>query len=488
MPHLSPQQGPPSTPAGGGLHRLPVPNSSSQNHALQRCWEALRAKLPHYLEKPVISHFVDACEISFEEQHVVLEVPNANYYRGFVDQALPGLNLAKHDLGFEELFFRIKVRPRGSSSERSSPHHSPSTTPLISQKKGGVFTKISQNSGLKRDYTFASFVKGASNQFAHAVCQSVAQHPGSHYNPLFIYGHCGLGKTHLLHAVGHEILKQDPSTRVVFTTTDNFMSELIYCIRHSKQPHFKQKYAGCDVLLVDDIQFISGKKATQEEFFHVFNALYERRKQIIITSDKYPKEISDIEERLRNRFEWGLISDIQPPDVEHRMAILLSKAEKLEVTLPQDVAEYLATHWGRNVRELEGALSRMIAFAGFHGKPLSLHIAQSAFRSLDESSSKPATQSVEYEGIQNAVAHHFNVRISDLNSQKRQKAIAHPRQIAFYLARELVGASFPEIGRYFGGKNHTTVMHGVKRVEEDLKDDAELRLTLHHLKTKILNS
>lgn len=465
-------------------HKATPPTGDT--HQLQNSWCAIRAKLHRYLDKPVISHFVDTSEVSYEENHVVLEVPNANYYQGFVDHALPGLNRAKNDLGFEQLFFRIKVRPRGSVARASQIAQSNVATSLSSSsKKGGVFTKISSKSGLDPNYTFANFVKGPSNQFAHAVGRNVAENPGSHYNPLFIYGHCGLGKTHLLHAIGHEILRLHPSTRVVFTTTDNFMSELIYCIRHSKQPHFKQKYAQCDVLLVDDIQFISGKKATQEEFFHVFNTLYEGRKQIIITSDKYPKEIADIEERLRNRFEWGLISDIQPPDVEHRMAILFAKAERLGVVLARDVAEYLATQWGRNVRELEGALRRTIAFAGFHGRPVDLALAQSAFRSLSPSTAPAAA---DFETIQKVVAHHYNVRISDLHSSKRHRTISYPRQVAFYLARQLTRASFPDIGVCFGGKNHTTVMHGVKRIEDDLKKNAELRLKIHMLKKEIVGS
>lgn len=497
-----PHQLNPSSYQGGPHGHEPRLNDENPSAELESAWRAIRQKLTRYLERAVISHFVDACEVTYEDQHIALEVPNANYYQGFVDRALPGLNKAKCDLGYEDVFFRIKVRPRGGRDEAQRPHgglslglHAPSSITTLHtprSKQGHVFTKISPQSGLDTAYTFDTFVRGPSNQFAHAVAQSVAASPGSHYNPLFIYGHCGLGKTHLLHAVGHEILRRSPETRVVFTTTDNFMSELIYCIRHSKQPHFKQKYGQCDVLLVDDIQFISGKKATQEEFFHVFNTLYERRKQIIITSDKYPKEISDIEERLRNRFEWGLISDIQAPDREHALAIVMAKAARLNVKVPQDAAEYIVEQWGRNIRELEGALRRLVAFAGFHGRPVDQAIAEQAFHSF---TAKPGITQIrgestgaDYESVQKVVAHHFNVRASELCSNKRHRSIAYPRQIAFYLCREVLKASYPDIGKHFGGKNHTTVMHGVKRIAHTAQSDAELRLTLSLLKKELTGS
>ena len=285
----------------------------------------------------------------------------------------------------------------------------------------------------------------------------------------------------MLHAVGNRILARNPEAVIVFTNSDTFMNEMIYCIRHNKMWEFKQKYRHCDALLVDDIQFISGKKSTQEEFFHTFNTLYNDKKQIVITSDKFPQEISDIEDRLRNRFQWGLIADIQPPDTEHRMAILISKAEELNINLTQDVAEFIATKWRRNVRELEGALRRIAAFAAFHGRSINRQLAMETFQHVVGDQPRK----INTEAIQKIVAEHFNLRVQDLKSKKRARTISTPRQIAFYLTREITGASFPEIGEKFGGKDHTTVMHGVKKIENDLGKDMDTKAHVDALKRQI---
>jgi chromosomal replication initiator protein len=324
-------------------------------------------------------------------------------------------------------------------------------------------------------------VKGDSNQFAVATCLSAAENPGKAYNPLFIYGSTGLGKTHLLHAVGNRVLANNPGAVVTYIPSERFMNEMIYCLRFSKMWDFRQKYRSCDVFLVDDIQFISGKKATQEEFFHTFNTLYSSKKQIVITSDLFPKDIPDIEDRLRNRFQWGLIADIQPPSIEHRIAILYSKAEKLGIRMRDDVAEYIAKHAKRNVRELEGALHRINAFAALQGESITMDLAVRTFRDVLGEPPKRLT----IETVQKTVADHFKLRVADLKSKRRQRAFAHPRQIAMFLARKLTNASYPEIGEKFGGKDHTTVMHNVRKIEDTLDKDLDLKAHVEALERQL---
>ena len=320
---------------------------------------------------------------------------------------------------------------------------------------------LSKTPKLNPTYTFSTFVRGPSNQFALATCQNVAENPGASYNPLFLYGSTGLGKTHLLHAVGNLVASKHRDAIVTYISSERFMNEMIYCIRHNKMWDFRQKYRHCDVFLMDDIQFISGNKsATQEEFFHTFNTLYESKKQIIITSDLFPQDIPDLEERLRNRFQWGLIADIQPPDVEHRIAILINKAEQMGVVLSYEVAEFIAINAKRNIRELEGALHRIVAFSALHGRPLDKRLAVETFDSLLDDPPKKIT----VELIQKIVAQHFKLRVTDLKSKKRLRILTVPRQIAMYLSRECTSASFPDIGDKFGGKDHTTVMHAFKKV------------------------
>ena len=465
----------------------------SQTHPAEPMWHAIKQQLPKHLEPAMISHYINSLEVSYSDDTVILQVPNVNYYQGLVDHVLPVLNSLRTQLQ-ASIHFSIQIRPRHHSPQPSNPTKSTpqpnaqqnisATHSLITKPAHPVFKKISDESGMNKRYTFANYIKGPSNQFSYAICQNIVQHPGTTYNPLFIYGYSGLGKTHLLHAVGNALTHNQPHHPVILTTTDNFMSELIYCIRHNKQHKFKAKYQTCSALLVDDVQFISGKKATQEEFFHVFNFLYERKIQIIITSDKYPHEIPDIEERLRNRFEWGLISDIQPPDQEHRMAILYAKADALGITLDATVAEYMASKWSKNVRELEGALHRVVAHANFHHKLIDLKLIHEVFRPhLDTTTHKPNIQT-----IQSTIAAHYGISIAELISKKRERKIAMPRQIGFYLARQLTQASFPEIGAAFGGKDHSTVMHGVKKVTESLRGNNQLRMELSFIQKNLNDS
>jgi chromosomal replication initiator protein len=326
-------------------------------------------------------------------------------------------------------------------------------------------------------YTFESFVVGASNQFAHAAAQAVAEQPSRAYNPLFLYGGVGMGKTHLMQAVGHLIKRRNPQTRLTYLSAEKFTNEVINSLRFDRMISFRDRFRGVDVLLVDDIQFIAGKERTQEEFFHTFNALYEQQKQIVVSSDCPPKEISAIEERLRSRFEWGLIADIQPPDLETKIAILQKKAETERVQIPEDVAEFIARSIKSNVRELEGALTRLLAYASLTGTSISLPTAQQVLKNIIATQEKKVT----IELIQKRVGEHFGLREQELKVRSNSKTIAYPRQIAMYLVKQLTSASLPEIGRQFGGKHHTTVLHSIRKIDALRRSDKDLNHTINRL-------
>ena len=330
---------------------------------------------------------------------------------------------------------------------------------------------------LNTRYTFDSFVVGKSNEFAHAASRAVAEQPSKAYNPLFLYGGVGMGKTHLMHAIGHTIKQRNPAARLSYVSAEKFTIEVINSLRFDKMFSFRERFHTVDVLLVDDIQFIAGKERTQEEFFHTFNALYEQHKQIVISSDCLPKDINSIEERLRSRFEWGLIADIQPPDLETKIAILQKKAENDRFVLPDDVAEYIARAIKSNVRELEGALTRLMAYASLTGAAVSLATAQQVLRNIIASQEKRVTIEV----IQKRVSEHFNLREQDLKVRSNTRAIAFPRQVAMYIVKQLTSASLPEIGRQFGGKHHTTVLHSINKIEEMRRSDKDLNRTITRL-------
>jgi chromosomal replication initiator protein len=330
-------------------------------------------------------------------------------------------------------------------------------------------------------YTFDNFVIGASNQFAHAACVAVANQPGDHYNPLFIYGGVGLGKTHLVNAIGHHSVTQRSSLKVVYLSSESFMNELIASLRRDRMDEFKRKFRNVDILIVDDVQFIAGKERTQEEFFHTFNSLYETHKQIVITSDKFPKEIPGIEDRLRNRFEWGLIADIQPPDMETRVAILQKKAEGEGVQLPHDVAIFLASNIDSNVRELEGSLTRLAAFSSLTKTTITIELTKELLRNT----LKGAQQEITVENIQKTICDYFNIRIGDLKAKRRTQNIALPRQVAMYLCRKHTEASFPGIGDKFGGRDHSTVIHASKSIERKIKEDPDMQKTIEKLERNL---
>lgn len=323
---------------------------------------------------------------------------------------------------------------------------------------------------LNPKYVFDTFVIGNSNRFAHAASLAVAETPAKAYNPLFIYGGVGLGKTHLMHAIGHYTLGQNPNTKVVYVSSEKFTNELINSIKDDKNVEFRNKYRTVDVLLIDDIQFIAGKERTQEEFFHTFNALYEANKQLIISSDRPPKEIPTLEDRLRSRFEWGLITDIQPPDFETRIAILRKKAELENINIDNEVLHYIAKKIKSNIRELEGALIRISAYSSLTNKEVSIDLANEALKDII-SSSKPTQITISY--IKDVVSQNYNVKIEDLNSKRRTRSITYPRQIAMYISRELTDLSLPKIGEEFGGRDHTTVIHAYDKISKDIKSDSD---------------
>jgi chromosomal replication initiator protein len=326
-------------------------------------------------------------------------------------------------------------------------------------------------------YQFDSFVVGASNQFAHAAARAVAEAPSKAYNPLFLYGGVGMGKTHLMQAVGHTIKQRNPAARLTYISAEKFTNEVINSLRFDRMIGFRDRFRSVDVLLVDDIQFIAGKERTQEEFFHTFNALYDLQRQIVISSDCPPKEISAIEERLRSRFEWGLIADIQPPDLETKIAILQKKADNEHILIPDDVAEYIARAIKSNVRELEGALTRFMAYASLTGAPLNLLTAQQVLRNIIATQEKRITIDL----IQKKVGEQFGLREQDLKVKSNTKAIAFPRQVAMYLVKQLTSASLPEIGRQFGGKHHTTVLHSINKIDTLRRSDKDLNRTINKL-------
>ncbi len=368
------------------------------------------------------------------------------------------------------------VRPDGGFAPVSVPAPQPGT---------GKQQRFDWDSAaqLNLKYTFDAFVIGAGNQFAHAAAQAVAERPSKAYNPLFLYGGVGMGKTHLMQAIGHEVKRRQPQASICYASSEKFTNEMINSLRYDRMTSFRDKFRNVDVLLIDDIQFLAQKERTQEEFFHTFNALHESMKQIVIASDRPPKELAEIEDRLRSRFEWGLIADIQPPDLETKVAILQKKAESDRITLGTDLALYIASNVRTNVRELEGALVRLVAYCSLTGAEISLVTAQQVLKNFIDSQ----TRKITIDAIQKAVAEQFGLRAAEIKAKSNSRAIVFPRQIAMFLAKQMTEASLPEIGRQFGGKHHTTVMHSVEKIEQQRQSDKDLNRLLNKL-TETLNN
>jgi chromosomal replication initiator protein len=413
--------------------------------------------------------------ISGEGEKIELEVPNRffkewinEHYSVHIKEAISLLTRMSCQLQFrirnEKMNGRDPVSQIPASYEQHFPHPA---QPNFNPK-----------------YTFDHFVVGASNQFAHAACLAVADSPAKNYNPLFIYGGVGLGKTHLLHAIGNHILQHRilPELRkICYISSEEFTNELINSLRYEKMDEFRNKFRRMDILLIDDIQFIAGKERTQAEFFHTFNSLYEGRKQIVVTSDKFPKDIPNFEERLRSRFEWGLIADIQPPDTETKVAILRKKAEMENITLPNDVAFFLASQIDSNIRILEGSLIRIGAFSSLTKAPIDIQLVKEVLKNII----KPKEDFVSIDLIQKVVSNFFNIKISDLKVKRKYKGYVLPRQIAMYLSRKLTNASLLEIGDKFGGKDHSTVLHSIKKVEEKMTQENSFKEMIENLRGRI---
>jgi chromosomal replication initiator protein len=431
---------------------------------LDSLWDRLLAALEPKLQDNALEKWVKPCRlVALDGDHLRVAAPSTFIRDWLGEHHLPSLQAAAREV--------LGGNPRVTVDlDRDLPQSTPPPLPRL-QPPGASPASLSAR------YTFATFVVGSSNQFAQAACQAVAELPSKAYNPLFIYGGVGLGKTHLLHAVGHQVGRLFPQLAVLYISSERFTNDVINAIRYDRMPELRAKFRNIDCLLTDDIQFISGKERTQEEFFHTFNDLYEARKQIVLTSDAPPKGIPDIEERLRSRFEWGLIADIQPPDFETRVAILKKKAEFERVRLPDDVAFLVAGRIKANIREIEGSLTRMIAYCKLSNRDMTVDLAQEVLSDLWVEDQRLIT----IEHIQRKVAEFFGIKVADLRAQNRTKSIAFPRQIAMYLARQLTHASLSEVGRAFGGKDHTTVIHAVEKIQTLLHEDPRFKKTVDTL-------
>jgi chromosomal replication initiator protein len=442
------------------------------------------------LEKKVNRHSYDTWLKPTRYSHakdgiLFVRIPTAEFrhvgdkYADLIQEALDNLDLGYQDVKFvtaEDDPSSTPIRHNGGLSAPSSSNGmGPQPVPGLHPSQGRFDWDSAAQ--LNPRYTFDAFVIGSGNQFAHAACQAVAERPSKAYNPLFLYGGVGMGKTHLMQAIGHEIKRRTPQAAICYVSSEKFTNEMINSLRYDKMISFRDKFRTMDVLLIDDIQFLAQKERTQEEFFHTFNALHESMKQIVIASDRPPKELAEFEDRLRSRFEWGLIADIQPPDLETKVAILQKKSEQERVTLPTDVALFIASNIRSNVRELEGALIRLVAHSSLIGAEITLPYTQQVLKNFIDSQARKVT----IESIQKAVAEQFGLRLVEIKAKNNSRSIVYPRQIAMYLAKHLTEASLPEIGRQFGGKHHTTVLHSVDKIEEVRKGDKDLNRLLNKL-------
>ncbi len=407
-------------------------------------------------------------------------------YADLIQEAIDALELDFEDVTFitaEEDPTVVKVREDGGfapvpSHATNAPRTGASRVAVPAQQAKFDWSTAAQ---LNPRYTFDNFVIGNGNQFARAASEAVAERPSKAYNPLFLYGGVGMGKTHLMHAIGHEVKRRQPEISICYVSSEKFTNEMINSLRYDKMTSFRDKFRSVDLLLIDDIQFLAQKERTQEEFFHTFNALHESMKQIVIASDRPPKELAEFEDRLRSRFEWGLIADIQPPDLETKVAILQKKAESEHVLLPTDVALFIASNVRTNVRELEGALVRLFAWCSLNGMEITLPTTQQCLKQFIDTQVRKIT----IEAIQRAVAEHFGKRVAELKQKNNSREVVVPRQIAMYLAKQMTEASLPEIGRQFGGKHHTTVMHSIAKIDEQRRTDKGMNAMVNDLMEKL---
>ena len=447
---------------------------------LKKLWENTLNIIKGEMSEVSFNTWIKSCEpISISSNTIKISVPNVftqdileKRYKDLVINSIYSACSKQYNVEFltESEIQEANSNTPADSSEQS---HKDSMSITVSDE---------MSSTLNPKYTFDSFVIGNSNRFAHAASLAVAESPAKAYNPLFIYGGVGLGKTHLMHAIGHYILQGNPNAKVVYVSSEKFTNELINSIKDDKNEEFRTKYRSVDVLLIDDIQFIAGKERTQEEFFHTFNTLHDANKQIILSSDRPPKEIPTLEDRLRSRFEWGLIADIQAPDFETRMAILKKKADVEKLNVPNEVMVYIATKIKSNIRELEGALIRIVAYSSLTNREITVDLATEALKDII---SNKQNKNITIDLIQDVIAAYFNLRVEDLKSQRRTRNIAYPRQIAMYLSRKLTDMSLPKIGEEFGGRDHTTVIHAYEKISESLNKDESLEHTINDITKKL---
>lgn len=439
-------------------------------------WDQVLKNIEHKISKPSFDTWLKYTEAyNLQGDTLVVAAPNEfarDWLEGRYTDLISGL---LYEIVGENLEVKFIIPPEKEEEATSK-------TPAKPHPVQEIHRSESYQNMLNFKYTFDTFVIGAGNRFAHAASLAVAEAPAKAYNPLFIYGGVGLGKTHLLHAIGHYVLEHNPTAKVVYLSSEKFTNEFINSIRDNKADDFRNKYRSVDVLLIDDIQFLAGKEQTQEEFFHTFNTLHEERKQIVISSDRPPKEIPTLEDRLRSRFEWGLITDITPPDLETRIAILRKKAKADGLDIPNEAMLYIANQIDTNIRELEGALIRVVAYSSLINKDINADLTAEALKDIIPSS-KPKVITVF--DIQKAVGAEFNVKLEDFKAKKRTKSIAFPRQIAMYLARELTDLSLPKIGEEFGGRDHTTVIHACDKISKLLEADGHLQSIIENLKDSL---
>jgi len=454
-----------------------VDNIDFYNINIKKTWvDVLEFISPKVREEDITTWFQPLVLDNITEEQATILVPN-KFFGEWIEKNYK-------DLLIEAFHYVNGIRPAEIIFVLKAESEKNFFQPVKVEKKEN--NRFSQPSKVRRQplpnpkYTFETFVVGASNQFAHAACLAVAESPAKSYNPLFIYGGVGLGKTHLLNSIGNYIAART-DLQIAYVTTEQFTNEVINSIRYDKMMDLRRRYRNVDMLLIDDIQFLAGKERTQEEFFHTFNSLYEAGKQIVLSSDRFPKEMPTMEERLRSRFEWGLIADLQQPDIETRIAILQKKSEEEGIAITEDVIQLLATNLKSNVREIEGALIRLGAYASLTGQSITVDMAKITLRDLLGSKRKVIT----IEDIQDVVATRFHIKISDIKSKRRTKTLVYPRQIAMFLCRNLTDSSFPEIGRDFGGKDHTTIIHACKQMQKLQETDAAFRATLESLKEEI---
>ncbi|MFB5084455.1 chromosomal replication initiator protein DnaA [Symbiobacterium thermophilum] len=451
---------------------------------LSEVWQQCIDHLERHTSKTAIENWVRSTRpVAVVEDTIIVGVQGEFAKHRMESRYAPLLRQALRDLTKRNMQLKFVANPNVIEDPAAEPVDAPNVADLPAGTSAPAAEQNARLLGyINPKYTFETFVVGNSNRFAHAAALAVAEAPARTYNPLFIYGGVGLGKTHLMHAIGHYVLQHNPTAKVAYVSTETFTNEFIMAIQKGSTTAFQNRYRKVDVLLIDDIQFLAGKEATQEEFYHTFNAIREANKQIVISSDRPPKEIPTLEDRLRSRFEWGLICDIQPPDLETRTAILRKKAQSEGIQVPDEVTNYIATNIETNIRELEGALTRVVAYANMLKCPLTYDLAVQALKDILP---PVRPKQITIATIKQVVAEHYNIRMQDFEVRNRSRAVAYPRQIAMYLARELTDSSLPKIGEEFGGRDHTTVIHACEKIAKDIQSDPAFAHTIEQLIARI---